>query len=92
MYAHVNTYRLGESAEVEAELASENVISDQTARTIASWYHSPADRDRNMTCLSHGLPFDTDGLRREAERDMFPEEAAAMLAWLDELEALLQDA
>lgn len=104
MYAHVNTYRLGSSEEVAAEITwaeeSGDIISDQSARTIASWYHSPAAGSRNITALSHGLPFYTDALREEIEREIVPAadgegqqgDATALTAWLDALEANLAGA
>ena len=33
------------------------LISDDVAQTIASWYHSPAGVDEQITRLSHGLEF-----------------------------------
>lgn len=103
MIAHVSTYRLGSSEEVASEIAwaleNDETVSDQTARTIASWYHSPADNSRNITRLSHGLPFDTEELRDEIAREIEPlgngegqqGDAPALLAWLDHLEAILSD-
>lgn len=38
------------------------VISDDAAQTIASWWHSPAPIDEQVTRLSHGLEFDARGL------------------------------
>jgi len=91
-YAHVTTYRLGDSAETYADMAHAEtpgeVISDQTARTIASWWHSPAQSA--ILALSHGLPFDTDELRDEIHREIVdPPDAEALSAWLDQLETLL---
>lgn len=37
-------------------------ISDDVAQTIASWWHSPAHIDEQLTRLSHGLEFDARGL------------------------------
>lgn len=90
MYAHVTTYRLGTSAETLPEIES-GELSDQAARTIASWWHSPAPSCRAITSLSHGLPFDTDDLRREVEAGRVgdPAEAEALLTWLASLEAAL---
>lgn len=86
MYAHVTTHHLGSEDEVNAELASDLVINDQTARTIASWWHSSAETSRNITCLSHGLPFDTDGLAEEIDREISdPDHQRALSAWLDQL-------
>jgi len=92
MYAHVTTYRLGNSAETWADMAEaetfDGVISDQTARTIASWWQAPAQSA--IVALSHGLPFDTDELRDEIGRGIIgPPDAEALTAWLDELETLL---
>lgn len=97
MYAHVTTYRLGTSEEVNAdrdyaEATPGAVISDQSARTIASWWHSPGMGSRHLTLLSHGLPFDTVELRDEIEREIAHEDDfAPLLDWLDALEAHLTD-
>lgn len=95
MYAHVSTYRLGTSDEVETDLewtAEHGGLSDQSARTIASWWHSPAATCRNITALSHGLPFDTDELAEEIQREITDDRhAVALLGWLDTLEAHLSD-
>lgn len=89
MYAHVNTYRFGEESEVNAELEAGLVISDQTARTIASWWHSPLQEA--IKRLSHGMPFDTDDLAREIDNEIADlGHAEAMHAWLDHLVAHLQ--
>lgn len=96
-YAHVTTYRLGTSDEVESDPgyyrigdAADEVVSDQTARTIASWWHSL--RQTSIVALSHGRPFDTDELRDEIGREIdSPTDAAALLAWVDALEILLAD-
>ena len=96
MYAHVSTYRLGTSAEtypeIDRAMESGKVISDQTARTIASWWHAPRGCPAT-TALSHGLPFDTEELTLELERDDFPPcaERDALLAWVADLEALLSE-
>lgn len=96
MYAHVTTYRLSTSSEVVADqsVAARNgeVISDQTARTLASYWHSPSEYSRNITSLSHGLPFDTEDLREEINREITdPDDQRDLLAWLDNLETLLSD-
>jgi hypothetical protein len=96
MYAHVITYRLGSEAETTSEREWANregeVINDQTARTLANWWHSPADNSRNITSLSHGLPFDTDGLRDEIAREVTDlDDQQALLAYVDQLEAILSD-
>lgn len=96
MYAHVTTYRLGTSAEVadEIEHAAETgePISDQTARTIASYWHSPAPTCRALTALSHGRPFDTDDLAAEIRREVtHPDDRDALAAWLEHLADLLAD-
>lgn len=93
MHAHVTTHRLGSQAEVEADVAAAawrtGPISDQTARTIASWWHSPADTCRNITSLSHGIPFDTVGLAEEIRREITDElDAKVLLEWLEHLETL----
>lgn len=91
-YAHVTTYRLGTSAEVEADVASAEIISDQSARTIASWWHSPSVTCRQITSLSHGLPFDTEVLRVEIDREITDDgDRAALTEWLDALESVLAD-
>ncbi len=46
------------------------MISDKDAQRIASYWHSPSPRDRNITALSHGRPFDKAGLIAELERDL----------------------
>lgn len=92
MHAHVTTYRLSTSDEVAAEMSTEDVLSDQGARTIASYWHSPSAYARNITALSHGLPFDTDELRDEISREITDtEDAAALTEWLDMLEAILSE-
>jgi hypothetical protein len=95
MYAHVTTYRLGISAEVESDLNRHrpegDVVSDQTARTIASWWHAPTGCPA-ITALSHGRSFDTDDLRDEIGREITePRMREAMLDWLENLEDLLSD-
>lgn len=91
MYAHVTTYRLGTSDEVAADPGyareSDDVgpVSDQTARTIASWWHSPAQTA--IVALSHGRPFDTEELRDEIRREVTDEtDAIALTDWVDALE------
>jgi hypothetical protein len=96
MYAHVTTYRLATSAEVTADVAHADEtgepISDQTARTLASWWQSPASRCRNIAALSHGMPFDTDELADEIGREISdPTDADALFAWLDSLTELLAE-
>ena len=95
MYAHVTTYRLGTEEETHADMAAETpdaAINDQAARTIASWWHSPAPTCRNITALSHGLPFDTEELRDEISREITDHaDQTALLEWLDVLEAILSD-
>lgn len=71
------------------------VISDETARTIASWYHSPAAIDTPITALSHGLEFDDYALwervSRMIESGQFvsdtctcaPRELVALKAWVE---------
>lgn len=44
------------------------VISDDTARVIASWYHSPAAIDAPITALSHRLEFDNYALWERVSR------------------------
>lgn len=91
MEAHVNTYRLASEKEVEEDL-TQYVVSDQTARTIASWWHSPSQYSRNITALSHGRPFDTEELRDEVLREIADDEhQTALLHWLDNLEDLLSE-
>lgn len=71
------------------------VIDDQTASTIASWYHSPSDCCRMITALSHGMPFDTEVLKQEIHDEIAPideRDAAALTHWLDALEARLTHA
>ena len=96
MYAHVTTYRLGTSAETDPEiehaLESGEPVSDQAARTIASWWHAPSPNCAAITALSHGLPFDTEDLAREIEREVTePAHRNALAAWLIALETLLTD-
>lgn len=95
MHAHVTTYRLGSGPETEDDIRSAfdnaDTIMDQTARTIASWYHAPRGCP-NITALSHGLPFDTAGLREEAARDVSDfAHREALLDWIESLEALLSE-
>lgn len=97
MYAHVTTYRLGSESETldDLEYAADagEVITDQSARTIASWWHSPADTCRNITRLSHGLPFDTAELVDEIAREITDAtDARALLDWTHQLEAILAGA
>lgn len=90
MYAHVTTYRLGSEAEVNRDKESDGTISDQSARTIASWWHSPAPSCRPITALSHGLPFDTKELRETIAREITDaSDESALIEWLDNLEAIL---
>lgn len=101
MYAHVTTHHLGTYAatieERDVALADHchgRLLSDQAARTIASWYHSPGECCTQVTALSHGMPFDTDGLRTQIHYEIYPidsRDAEALTAWLDHLEALLAD-
>ena len=98
MKVNVKTYRLSTSEEVESELERvhrkdyDGDISDQAARTIASWYHSPAPRAQALTALSHGVEFDTVELSEDIERaNMYPREYVAMRNWLSSLESLLSD-
>lgn len=95
MFAHVTTFRLGSADEVEDDMTSP-IISDQTARTIASWWHSPGRLSANITALSHGRPFDTEGLREELHREAAQARQMAevahlyaLLDWLDNLEEVL---
>lgn len=94
MKTSVNTYRLGTSKEtyddIEYAWAMGSVVSDQTARTIASYWHSPANTCRNLTALSHGKEFDTDELREEIDREItHPDDANALRAWVDHLDGFL---
>lgn len=96
MHAHVTTYRLGTSTEVADDIAraaeTGEPIADQTARTIASWWHAPARTCRAITALSHGRPFDTADLADEIAREITdPGDADALTAWLEHLTALLAD-
>lgn len=50
-------------ADVErAHREHHHVIGDDTARMMASWYHSPAEVDTPITALSHGVEFDAGAL------------------------------
>lgn len=94
MHAHVTTYRLGTSVETYDDIAHccdrGEVVSDQTARTIASWYMSPGKGSESLTALAHGLPFDTDDLLTEVGREVTePDDTEALLAWVYNVEALL---
>jgi hypothetical protein len=97
MYAHVMTYRLGSDDETRADMdyaAREEgaVVMDQTARTIASWWHSPARHTAPLLALSQGRPFDTVELREVIGREVEdPADSDALLAWLDTLEVILSD-
>jgi hypothetical protein len=58
------------------------LISDQAARTIASWWHSPAPTCRAITALSHGRPFDLDELLAEIPRKVNDlADADALMTW-----------
>lgn len=97
MFAHVQTTSLGTYAvtleDRDISLARHHehaVVSDQTARTLASWYHSPGECCHHLTALSHGMPFDTRLLRAEIHAEVEPidsRDAAALTAWLDHLES-----
>lgn len=94
METSVMTYRLGTSAEVADEIEwawdTGSVVSDQTARTIASYWMSPGPATRALCALAHGLEFDTDELRGEIEREVtHPDDANALRAWVDHLEDFL---
>ena len=94
MYAHVTTYRLSTGAEVQVDMERSRhngeTVSDQSARTIASWWHAPSPRCEAITALSHGLPFDTDQLRTEIAREITePNDAEVLTEWLDNLESIL---
>jgi len=93
MYAHVTTYRLGTSAETYDDIARcwdrGEVVSDQSARTLASWYMTPGKGSESLTALAHGLPFDTDDLLTEVHREVTdPDDRDALLAWTYNLEDL----
>ncbi|WGY03668.1 hypothetical protein QI633_07845 [Nocardioides sp. QY071] len=94
MYAHVSTYRLGTSEEtcddVWSSAETGDPISDQSARTIASWWHWYDGSCSNITALSRGRPFDTDELADEIRREIkHPDDRGALLVWLDSLCELL---
>lgn len=94
MYAQINTYRHSTESEVEREMefAETNVISDQTARTIAAWYSSP--RNKAITAFATGAPFDTEDLRDECERDSDMARDGytnAMVEWINDLERILSE-
>ena len=87
MQVKITTGPLATESEVFADRAFNTVISDTTARTIASWWHSPAPTSANITRLSHRLEFDTDELRTEIEREISDTgERDALLKWLDSVE------
>jgi hypothetical protein len=44
--------------QIQHAAATGELISDDVAQTIASWWHSPAAPDSPITACSHGLPFD----------------------------------
>lgn len=70
-------------------LATHTPLPDETARTIASWYHSPGPCCQHTTALSHGLPFDTDELRAEIHYEIEPidaRDAEALQQWLRRVE------
>lgn len=96
MYAHVTTYRLSESSEFISELEharkTGEIISDQTARTLASYWHSPTKSCEAITALSHGRPFDTEVLRDQIMGEISNlDDRFALIDWLDQLEALLSE-
>ena len=94
MLALVQTHRLSLYGEVEEELYLANVhgdvISDQTARTLAAWHATESPRDIPLCQLARGKEFDTDELRACVDRNMDIDEQNAMHIWLDALEALLR--
>lgn len=97
MYAHVNTYRLGDTAETveDIDYARRNnvAVTDQSARTIASWYQSPGARFTAITALASGAPFDTETLRDQVESDdsFSGDDRQALIEWLDRLELILSE-
>src|SRR5690606_10378708 len=90
----VHTARLGSTGETLQELAwaaqSGEVINDQAARTIASWYQSPGT-GQQLAALASGATFNTARLREEIDAHIPDGSRAAMHAWVDNLEALLRD-
>lgn len=79
---------------VREAVKSGEVISDETAREIASWYHSPAEVDTPITALSHGCEFDgyalwervsrlSDEIARQDEAGRTPAELRALKAWAE---------
>lgn len=97
MYAHVTTYRLSSSPETYDDMTHcwdrGDVVSDQSARTIASWYMSPGAGSESLTALAHGLPFDTDALADEVAREVSdPDDHDALAGWLANLADLLWEA
>ncbi len=47
---------------IKAAMDSGEIISDDLAQTIASWWHSSAEVDEQITRVSHGKDFDADAL------------------------------
>lgn len=87
MEAHIGCAEPDEEVEGSAEVT----ISDAQARRIASYWHSPSPRDRNITAVSHGLnpPDGEKGLIAELRRELVAtghdpgayRELAQLLAW-----------
>lgn len=106
--ATVTTYRHADHDEVMRELEffvnvdHPSIISDQTARAIASWYSSPNQNTRNLLALGQGTEFSIEGLREEIEVHMANAEGSdphvpytdselgeALWAWLDQTETII---
>jgi hypothetical protein len=85
-YAHVTTERLATSAEVHADVvlaaASRAPVSDQTARTIATWWQAPAPSRRAITSLAQAQPFDTEAFLVEVTREITDiDQSTALINW-----------
>lgn len=91
----VHTYRLGSEQETQDEVdyaaANDEVVNDQSARTLASWYQSPG-AGRNLAALASGAEFNTVELADEIDREVDdPAHRAALADWNDHLTALLSE-
>lgn len=94
MRATVQTYRLGLSAEVEGDIqwaiAKDEVICDQSARTIADWFKTP--NTPNLLALATNGEFVIEQLHDEIEKaGMDPREYSTMVAWLENLATILRE-
>lgn len=50
------------------DVENDEVVPNQIAKTIASWWHSPGTVGRTISQLSHGIEFDTDELIEDIDK------------------------